>query len=152
MNYYQNQFKKGKEYEKFIVDKFKEYGITLTLTKDFNEQINIGETYEGYEIKFDDKYKETSNLWIETQERTKIDNKYVESGILRNDNTIYYVIGDYECVFIFSKDKLKELKKTHDIRENNMKTSKGYLLTVIEALENCERYIDLKQKELMDWY
>jgi len=153
MNYYDDQFQKGKEYEQFIINKLKEHGITLTLTKNFNEQINIGETYEGYEIKFDDKYRDTHNIWIETEERTDPEKQYVDAGINRKDNTIKYVIGDYERIFIFKKSMLKELMNEKEIRENNMKTSKGFLLTESEAFRYSDRIVEFntKQISLANW-
>lgn len=154
MNYYNDKLKEGNEYEKFVVKKLKKEGIKLTLTTTFEEQINIGETLEGYEIKFDDKYRETGNLWIETEERTEVNKSYVNSGINREDNSIFYVIGNYDLIFIFKKNKLKELLKQKEVKENNIKTSRGYLLTTPECFRYSNMIINCKEVEtgLDSWY
>ena len=146
MNYYNDKLKDGKEYENFVVEYLKKQGIEITLTKTFKDQIHIGESLEGYEIKFDDKYQETGNLWIETEERSNINKKYVNSGILRDDNTIFYVIGNYDVIFIFKKDKLKQLSYEKKILENNMRTSKGYLLSTTECYEHSDVIVEINKK------
>jgi hypothetical protein len=142
MNYYEDQFKDGKKFEQFVINELKNIGINLTLTKTKEEQINIGETYEGYEIKYDKKYCETKNIWIEVEERTDPDKDWVKSGILRNDNTIKYVIGDYDRIFIFLKETLKSLYGDYEIQTNNMNTSKGFLLSNLESIRYSELIID----------
>jgi len=150
INYYNEKLKEGNEYERYVVKKLKEEGTNITLIKTYEEQINVGESLEGYEIKFDDKYKETGNLWIETQERSDIKKEYVDSGILRNDNTIFYVIGNYDIIFIFEKKKLKEILYEKEIIENNMKTSKGYLLTTPECFFHSKKIIEIKTNDGLD--
>ena len=142
MNYYDDQLKNGNQFEEHVVKELQKKGITLTLTRTKLEQIEIGETYEGYEIKYDKKYSETHNLWIETEERTDITKEWVQSGINRNDNTIFYVIGDYSRIFVFNKATLKILSEKYEIQENNMKTSKGFLLSGSEAFRYAEEIID----------
>ena len=151
MNYYDDKYNDGHKFEEYVVNELKEEGITITLTKSFKDQIEIGESFEGYEIKFDDKLKETGNLWIETHERRNKDKEYVKSGIFRDDNTIKYIIGDYLRIFIFDKETLKDLVKQKEIKENNRKTSKGFLLSTIEAFDYAERIIDKFQIKLEDY-
>ena len=81
-------------------------------------------------------------IWIETEERTDITKEWVQSGINRNDNTIFYVIGDYSRIFVFNKATLKILSEKYEIQENNMKTSKGFLLSGSEAFRYAEEIID----------
>jgi len=126
----------------------KEEGINITLTKTYEDQINIGESLEGYEIKFDDKYKETGNLWIEIKERTDVNKEYVNSGIYRDDNSKYYVIGNYDVIFVFLKDKLKQIEKQKNKLENDRKTSIGYLLTTPECFRYSNMIINCKEVEL----
>lgn len=151
MTYYDDKLKDGKKYEKFVVEYFKKEGIKITLTKTFEDQINIGESFEGYEIKFDDKYNKTGNLWIETQERSDVKKEYVNSGTLRDDNTIFYIIGNYDTIFVFKKDKLKQLSYEKKILENNMKTSKGYLLSTSECYRHSDTIFEInKRNERLD--
>ena len=150
MNYYNNQLRNGKQFEQHVINELEKIGITLTLTETLEDQIEIGETYEGYEIKYDKKYKETNNLWIEIEERTDINKEWVDSGIFREDNTIFYVIGNYSRIFVFNKATLKILSEKYEIRENNMKTSKGFLLSNSEAIRYSKFMIDNEELGFMD--
>ena len=81
--YYKEKLKEGKEYEKFIkliFNFFLEKAITIFENKE--DQINIGESKEGFEIKLDNKFKKTNNLYIEYKEKTDSNNiNFVDSGI-----------------------------------------------------------------------
>ena len=153
INYYTEKLKEGNEYENFVVNILKKHDIKLTLTTTFEDQINIGETLEGYEIKFDDKLKETGNLYIETEERTNKEKQYVPSGIFRDDNTIKYVIGNYDIIFIFNKTILKDLYKIKKILENHRETSKGFLLSRSEGFGYCDTVIEINvnNKKMDEW-
>ena len=111
MTYYTNRLAEGQKFEKYIKKVFFErFAIYLDfLGKD--NQTKIGETLQGIEVKFDNRLKETGNIYIEVAEKSHPDNpEYVKSGIYRDDNTWLYVIGDYETIYIFSKKHLKLLK------------------------------------------
>lgn len=152
MNYYEDKLKDGNKYENFVVEKLKEEGIKITLTKTFEEQINIGESYEGYEIKFDDKYKETGNLYIETYEKTNPNNlEYIPSGINRIDNTTTYIIGNYDVIFLFSKTVLQLIKDNYNEIENKLKTSKGFLLSYKDINKYVTRIITIKQTKVEEF-
>lgn len=128
--YYKEKLKEGKEYEKFIkliFNFFLEKAITIFENKE--DQINIGESKEGFEIKLDNKFKKTNNLYIEYKEKTDSNNiNFVDSGILRKDNTKFWIIGDYKNVFVFNKNVLIEFHNTKQFREVKTETSKGYLI------------------------
>ena len=141
---YLPRLKVGQEYEKFIVKLFKDRcKITITIYNDRQDQYNIGESVEGYEIKRDGgikKYKdreyENRNLAIETYEKSDPDNEnWIESGILRKDNTIHYVQGNEEYVWVFWKKDLVyefEKKKWPHIIGPTL-SSKLMLLPLLEA-------------------
>jgi hypothetical protein len=141
-NYSTEGTEKGFEYEKFIEKIFNEKNICkLTFYDKKIEQLR-GETEEGYEIKFDDNLKITGNLYIEYQEKTHKDNvMYVNSGILKDDNTIYFVIGNYDEVFIFKKEILLELYNSFLFRHVVKDTSKGFLIQRYKAFKLCYRHI-----------
>jgi len=105
------------------------------------EQNSIGESLQGFEVKFDDMLHKTGNLWIEIAEKTNPNNEeYVSSGVFRKDNTWVYIIGDRKELFVFSKKLLKRFAESgkFEIRENNMKTSRGFLLNKNIAEAYCE--------------
>ena len=105
-DYYKKMLKKGLEYQDFVIEFLYHQGLPLITYSSEKYQIEKGENKLGVEIKFDDKFKETGNLFIEVEERRNENKKYVNSGIFRDDNTWLYVIGNYEWAFIFFKNQL----------------------------------------------
>ncbi len=135
-DYYNKQLKDGLEYQDFVAEILYSFGLPLFNYASKKYQFEHGENKLGVEIKYDKKFKDTGNLWIEIEEKSDPQNKhYFPSGIYRNDNTWLYVIGNYEVFFIFCKKRLKQLSKRghYKILENNMKTSQGFLLSRKDA-------------------
>lgn len=139
---------KGNAYQDWVVSVWPLCypGKTLTLRNSRIGQWD-GETDEGVEIKFDDKiytYCPTGRLYIELEEKVKQDNdSYVLSGIYRQDNSKYYLIGDYIEWWIFAKQTLVDLdKKNPDYlyRPKPTGTSIGYCLPVEYAMQLSLRY------------
>jgi len=127
--YYEEKLKQGLEFQDYVTNLLiNEIGIPLSTYSSKSYQLK-GENRQGIEIKFDDKYKETGNLYIEISEKSDALNyKYVDSGIYRNDNTWLYIIGNYEIVFIFGKELLKLMHKSSKYRVVNTPTSNGFLI------------------------
>jgi hypothetical protein len=142
---YKEMLQKGLEYQDFITDLLlKEIGISLSTYSSKKYQYDIGENKQGIEIKFDDRYKETGNLYIEVEEKSNANNwYYVNSGIYRNDNTWLYLIGDYNEVFIFSKKQLIILHEKNIYKLVKTPTSIGFLIPKNDA----EKY-SIKKFEL----
>lgn len=136
--YYETKLMSGSKFQDFIAVEFAKIGIPITNFSSKLYQIKKGENLQGFEIKNDEMFRKTGNIWIECSERFKPENEYVESGIFRSDNTRFYVIGDYQGVFLMQKKILKLLSKKYEERENTRKTSKGFLLPVLKA----EEYFD----------
>lgn len=137
--YREAQIENGKVFQDFVQDAFLNilkipictYGSKLY-------QHNFGESATGVEIKYDMKFRETGNLYIEFAEKAfPRPGPYAPSGIMRDDNTWLYVIGDYDTLFIFSKRHLKVWfeKKMFRHVENGTKTSLAMLLPV----GDCEK-------------
>ena len=142
MTYYEDRLAEGQKFEEYIGKLFFErFAINLDFTGKDNQNL-IGETLQGIEIKFDNRFKETRNIYIEVAEKTNPNNdEYVKSGIYREDNTWLYVIGDYQTIYMFSKKHLKLLKdKCHPV---NTPTSMGFLVPEFTADETCILKIDL---------
>jgi len=136
MTYYTDMILKGGNYATFIYKWLKERkNISVKNYDTKEEQFNIGENDKGIEIKYDDWFARTGNLWIEIKERTKTNKEYVFSGIYRNDNTRFYLIGDYRKAYVFVKKQLQDIQQNYKLRENNMKTSWGYLLPEKDAIK-----------------
>jgi len=146
--YYKNCLQKGLEYQDFVCNiLIDELGISITSYSSIKYQNISGENRQGIEIKFDDKYNETGNIYIETSEKTNANNlNFVKSGIYRNDNTWLYLIGNYDEIFIFSKKYLKFLNNTNKYRYVEIPTSKGFLLPKKDAEKYCIYKIDIKKR------
>lgn len=138
--YYKEKLEQGHEYQDFVTEKLYEVGMPIIGYSSKKYQHMIGENKCGFEIKFDNRLKDTGNLYIEIAEKSNKDKKsYYPSGIYRSDNTWLYIIGNYEIIFIFSKKQLRALYEN----ENNKKffvrkqtdTSKGFLIPAKYAEE-----------------
>ena len=131
------EYMNGKELEEtlifqdYITDLLHDMGWNLNCYSSRKYNIEKGESLSRIEIKQDKRAKETGNLYFETHER-QISNKgeYVESGILRKDNTIFIIIGDYEKLFMFSKKQIQHLVLNCNFKKVQTETSIGYLIPI----------------------
>ena len=144
-NYYSDQLTDAKEFQDFVAEKLYAIGLPLFNYTSKKYQVEYGENKLGVEIKFDKKFQETGNLWIELAEKSNPDKiSYIGSGIHRNDNTWLYLIGNYEVIFIFAKTLLFQLAKTgrYKVLENRTKTSKGFLLPKKDAIKYAAKVLE----------
>lgn len=140
---YAENMKKGLEYQDFIVHRLMREGLFIGIYTSRKYQFEYGESASGIEIKFDGKLQETGNLYFETAEKANASNlEYVSSGIMRQDNTWAYLIGDYHEAFLFSKKQLcnlltisKEKQKSLCMRFREIATSRGFTLPKEKAME-----------------
>jgi hypothetical protein len=127
----------GKVYQDFVVDAcWNLLGLAIVQYSSALYQQNIGESKTGAEIKCDEQFARTGNLWIEIEEKARPrPGAYVPSGIYRSDNTWLYIIGDYDHVFIFQKTLLQLLHRSDRWRvfANGTATSRGFLLSATDA-------------------
>lgn len=129
----------GKDYEEFVVKTMlAKRNIKLDIFRTLEQQFYVGESAQGYEIKLDRNFRKTGNLYLEVGEKKPSADVYIDSGILRKDNTVYYLIGDYSEIFILSKRQLRSL--FHDgtlYRQYNThmgETSMGFLLNFTNSM------------------
>jgi len=153
--YYKEKLKQGTEFQDFVIDiLIKELGLVLSVYTSKKYQWKHGENRQGIEIKFDNLYENTGNIYIETAEKTNKDNpKYIKSGIYRDDNTWLYLIGNYKIIYIFSKKMLKGLYSSNSyLRKIETPTSQGFLLEKTKVEKYCAKIIypeeEQKPKEL----
>lgn len=115
---------KGLKFESYIMDWFaKEKNINLSHYTTYEEQISKGENRQGVEIKNDQMFKNTGNLFISVER----DYGYAihPSGIFK-DQSWLYVIGDKDCFYIFSTKHLREYYKEQNPKLfSGFKTAKG---------------------------
>lgn len=149
--YRQEKIESGLRYQDFVVRScWDDIGLAIALYCSKKYQQDEGESRSGIEIKHDERYAETGNLWIETAEKKKPrPGPYAPAGILRKDNTWLYIIGNRNIVFIFAKKHLCRLFETgnYPTLENGTKTSLGFLLTHAEAVRFCVHRFCPSRKE-----
>lgn len=123
-------------------------------------QYELGENALGIEIKFDTLIKKYGNVYIEYMEKSKSNNyRFVNSGILKKDNCIYFLIGTQEKFYIFRKKRLVDIyeeekenfqssqKSKRDIKFKQIATSKGFVFPLKNAIKETIS-IDLMIKEI----
>lgn len=137
----------GLDYQEFVYKILKEkLHIDIEYYKTKFDQYNIGESKQGFEIKFDGPCTSTKRLSIEIAEKTDGNNlNWIPSGIYRNDNTINHVRGNYGLIYIFSKRLLQILyeKKTYleDEWPRDYPTVKKFYLPLDHADYYCDKKI-----------
>jgi len=135
--YRKQQIENGQVFQDFVVDvSWHLVGLAVVQYTSKLYQHAVGESKSRCEIKWDMQYAKTGNLWIETGEKARPrEGDYYPSGIMRDDNTWLYIIGDYDRIFYCQKNilqMLSRMERRFPPRENGTKTSLGFLLPVSE--------------------
>lgn len=132
---YLEKFDASEEYQDFIVDQLMRRGIVINQYSSKKYQNDVGESALGIEVKFDMRLHETGNVYIEVAERKSPDKDFVPSGVLRNDNSWLFLIGNYDRALLLSKKHMRLLLKEPDaklsklgIRRCDKETSQGYVI------------------------
>ncbi len=145
--YFKDKLQVGHEFEIWVEEQFMAAGIDLKNYLDEKGQYT-GENEFGLEIKHDTMLVQTGNLYIEYEERLKKNNNWVRSGILKDDNTKYWIIGSFnEYYFFYKKDlcdiyaKLLQNPNGYTgcrfVREKTNGTSKGFIINREMANNIC---------------
>ena len=117
------------KFEEYINEEFKKCGIDIGFYY-YKEQY-LGENKFGIEIKNDKVLKNTGNIYIEYQERHRLGEEWNNSGILKEDNSKYWLIGDIDYYLIILKETLVDIfnnKQYDDLKETP--TSRGFVLNI----------------------
>lgn len=140
-DYYNVKLQEGLKFQDFVTQELYQRGIVVVGYSSRYYQNNEGENMLGAEIKRDGMFRETGNLYVELAEKAHPDNpKYVPSGIMREDNSWLFVIGDEKTIYIFSTKYLQKMKGRY--RTVQKPTSKGFLMPISEAEKYCIRKIN----------
>ena len=132
----------GLQYQDFITLKLYSMGWSLNQFSSLKYQVEYGENIAGIEIKNDLQMQKTHNIYIELYEKAHTGN-FVFSGINRQDNTILWLIGDYNVAYVFVKKQLKYLcdnYQKYGFKKVETETSKGILIPV-SFLEKNDIYV-----------
>jgi hypothetical protein len=135
--YRATKIESGRIFQDFVVDAaWNLLGLAIVQYTSEAYQRTVGESRTGAEIKHDEQFAKTGNLWIELAEKARPrSGPYMRSGIYRQDNTWLYCIGDYDTIFFFAKTLLRALHASGRwrVQENNTRTSEGFLLKAFDA-------------------
>lgn len=102
-------YAEGLEFQDFVCATLARSGIILQNLGSKRYQIAIGENIQGFEIKYDGRFRDTGRLSIEIAEKSRASNvEWIASGIYRNDNTWLYIQGDWKEIYIFPKNRLQQ--------------------------------------------
>ena len=148
---YAKQLEDGQQYQDFLTRELPSRGIIFQQFSSKKYQYTIGESHSRIEIKYDKQYSKYGNLWIEYQERKYPTGEYINSGILRDDNTFLWAQGDYNTLFIFCKRDLRHKLEHEQYIENKQKTSIGKLLKHPLPDQYCGLKIRFNDKTFTDF-
>ena len=137
--YFIRQLSDSHAFEVYIAWLFSQRGVDIGLYYGREQQYHRGETAAGIEIKYDKRSEKTGNYYIEYQERMHADGIWVDSGILKQDDTRFYLLGTIEQFVIFERSWLMEyyrrlvcggerLGDARLVAEKAHGTSKGFIL------------------------
>lgn len=142
--YYSEKLQEGLEFQDVVTRELYMRGVVVVGFSSRRFQNQIGENMLGAEIKRDGNFRKTGNIYLETAEKAHPNNpRYVPSGIMREDNSWLFVIGDEKSVFVFSTKYLRLLVAQKNWREVRKATSIGTLMPIAEAEKYCLRRIDM---------
>lgn len=141
--YYAKQLEVGKEFQDFVTREMFRLGWPIVGYSSRKYQLQYGENIMGAEIKRDQRFRDTGNLYIETEEKADPRNAiFVQSGIFREDNSILFIIGDDADFWILATRILRQLAKAKIggeliYRRVEIPTSRGFLLPIDHADKYC---------------
>ena len=136
--YYIDKLTESHRFEIYVDYMFKQNNFDIGIYYQKEDQY-IGESNAGIEIKYDNESLKTHNLYIEYKERLHSEGSWIDSGILKQDNTIYWAIGNYKEIFFIKKSVLIDImnRKYPGIKVKDVcakrKTSKGYIISISDA-------------------
>jgi hypothetical protein len=147
-DYYKEKLQDSFLFENYIAGLLEQqYGLEIGQYLTPEGQYDLGENALGIEIKNDTLIAKYGNVYIEYQEKSKSSNSvFINSGILKNDNTIYFLIGTVDAFYIFKKQRLLEifheeverskkgLASERGIQFKQIATSRGYVYPVKNAM------------------
>lgn len=148
--YYKDKLQASFIFENYIAALISEkYNLDLGQYLTPEGQYKLGENALGIEIKNDTLINKYGNVYIEYQEKSNSNNyNYIDSGILKNDNCVYFLTGTIDKFYIFRKEILIKIfheealnnknftKSSRGILFKQIATSKGYVYPIINALHD----------------
>ncbi len=125
--YYVNQLEDSFTFELFVYLSFYKRGVDLKPYWNADGQ-DSGENELGVEIKYDKESANTGNYYIEYAEKSNENNNdYIASGILKEDNTRLFFIGNKTEYVILKKSNLVDIyNQQKQLMRDIGRTGEGY--------------------------
>lgn len=142
--YFKKQILIGAEFERFVESEFKKYGIDIGMFTDSNGQFK-GENKFGIEIKY---CSADDFIFIKYKSCLKYNGNKVDNGVIKQDNSKYWIEGKPSKYYIFYKKDLIDIYN----RLNQGEQIKGCKFDVRDKDYNnskCFTLDDDKCRELM---
>jgi len=133
-----DSLEKGLSFQDFVCIELAKRHIVLQNIGSKRFQLEVGENLQGFEIKLDNGCTKFGHLSIEVAEKASRDRLWwTPSGIMRNDNSILYIQGNYEAFWVFAKNWLRRWKdeKCPEVDEFNGTIQRFFL--DIEIADVC---------------
>ena len=148
-DYYKEKLREGLEYQDYVFEQLRHMdGMPIFLGAYASEKYQYmkGESLSGIEIKYDSQIGKYHNVFVEVAEKSDPNlSEYTPSGVMREDNSWLYLVGDYEQAFIFPKKLLRAfcIPENNDIKYKELPTALGYVfpLEFIERKSLCAKHI-----------
>ena len=125
-----DSLERGLSFQDFVCIELAKQHIILQNIASKKWQFDVGENLQGFEIKLDNVCTSSRRLSIEVAEKTSRDVSFwTPSGIMRDDNSILYIQGNYQSFWMFSKKWLRRWlkEKQPQIEESHGTIKKFYL-------------------------
>lgn len=117
-----DSLERGLSFQDFVCIQLMKRNIVLQNIGSRRFQIEVGENLQGFEIKLDSGCTKFGHLSIEVAEKSSRDRLWwTPSGIMRDDNSILYIQGNYDAFWVFAKNWLRRWmeEKSPPIEEFN---------------------------------
>ncbi len=137
---YENLYEDGLKFQDFCIPIFLQIGMPLMIYGSKEMQLK-GENMNGIELKLDRKIKD--RLLIEYQEKSKANNEFwVDSGILKKDNSYLYAVGNEGQIWLLPRKVLVRLFNLYShgspvYTRGSSATGRWYYLPIEEADYYC---------------
>jgi hypothetical protein len=134
----------GALFQDFVIEVLSKRGINIQVYTSKEKQLTVGESIQGFEIKLDSRSADTGRLSIEVAEKSNPNNAmWVDSGIFRKDNAIFYIQGNYMGFYVFEKKTLIHLFRKHKFGVSEFNgTIRRFYLPLDLAARHCLMYVD----------
>lgn len=124
---------RGVIFEDHVCRELFKAGIPIQVYRSRDAQKLWGESTLGLEVKLDEGFRKSGNLFIETEERPTTSQEWKPAGIYSIPPPWLYAIGDFFTLYLFATSFLRNAHRQNGkFRrvENKTETGRGFLLPI----------------------